>query len=136
MGKLIVRQAKCTGCRLCESICAVSHENKVAVALARLQVVKKHVEGSPAVVICRQCKKCAPFEKCPTGAIKRDADGVLAFDMAACNLCGECIPLCPFDAIRQVGDQMLTCDLCNGDPQCVRFCATRALSLVAQPALA
>jgi Fe-S-cluster-containing hydrogenase component 2 len=35
--------------------------------------------------------------------------------------------VCPFGAISLDGDRMIKCDLCEGDPQCVKWCATKAL---------
>jgi Fe-S-cluster-containing hydrogenase component 2 len=38
----------------------------------------------------------------------------------------ECVPACPFDVvfIAPTGE-VLKCDLCGGDPACVKACSTR-----------
>ena len=38
----------------------------------------------------------------------------------------ECVPACPFDVIFVAPDgELLKCDLCAGDPVCVKVCSTR-----------
>jgi len=39
---------------------------------------------------------------------------------------------CPFGAIRYDSDrkQVIKCEFCDGDPQCVRFCPTGALQFL------
>jgi Fe-S-cluster-containing hydrogenase component 2 len=37
-----------------------------------------------------------------------------------------CVSACPFGAINVGPDEtILVCDLCNGDPMCVKFCKPR-----------
>ena len=45
--------------------------------------------------------------------------------------CRACVAACPFGAIRYwpEDNKILKCDLCGGDPACVRYCATKILSL-------
>jgi Fe-S-cluster-containing hydrogenase component 2 len=40
-----------------------------------------------------------------------------------------CVAACPFGAMRWNSgrSRVFKCDLCDGDPQCVRFCYTRAV---------
>jgi Fe-S-cluster-containing hydrogenase component 2 len=37
------------------------------------------------------------------------------------------VVVCPFSAITTHGKELIHCDLCNGDPQCVKYCATKAI---------
>ena len=38
----------------------------------------------------------------------------------------ECVPGCPFDVVFVApSGELLKCDLCGGDPVCVKACATR-----------
>jgi Fe-S-cluster-containing hydrogenase component 2 len=38
----------------------------------------------------------------------------------------ECVPACPFDTVFVApSGEVLKCDLCGGDPACVKACSTR-----------
>ena len=38
----------------------------------------------------------------------------------------ECVPGCPFDVVFVApSGELLKCDLCGGDPVCVKACSTR-----------
>jgi len=43
-----------------------------------------------------------------------------------------CVAICPFGAMSfdNLSKQVIKCDLCDGDPQCVRFCETQAVTYV------
>jgi Fe-S-cluster-containing hydrogenase component 2 len=41
----------------------------------------------------------------------------------------SCVPYCPYDGIFPWGDMALHCNLCDGDPQCVKFCTPGAISV-------
>jgi Fe-S-cluster-containing hydrogenase component 2 len=36
---------------------------------------------------------------------------------------------CPFDALTILGENAYHCDLCLGNPQCIKVCTTGALTL-------
>ncbi len=48
---------------------------------------------------CRGCKVCQVEKGCPIHAAGL-VDGKLAIDASACNHCGRCIKMCPFDAVE------------------------------------
>ena len=70
---------------------------------------------------------------CPTAALVRNA-ATGAVDMARerCISCRMCVAACPFG--NMLWDEayhcVQKCDLCGGDPKCVPFCPTGALSYV------
>ena len=67
---------------------------------------------------------------CPTGALYEDPESHLVIhDPALCDGCGHCVEACPFDAIwiDERECVALKCDLCGGDPQCVKYCSPGAL---------
>jgi len=72
------------------------------------------------------------MEACPQGAFSRDErTGVVSLDPEKCTGCEACIPVCPvrglaLDRARRV---VLKCDLCAGDPECVKWCPNEALIL-------
>jgi Fe-S-cluster-containing hydrogenase component 2 len=66
---------------------------------------------------------------CPAGALRRDeATGYVTFAAENCNNCLACVDACAYGAIRTDPDgQIIKCDLCGGDPECVKVCETRAI---------
>ena len=47
-------------------------------------------------------------------------------DQDKCIQCMECVPGCPFDTVFVAPTgELLKCDLCGGDPACVKACSTR-----------
>ena len=71
------------------------------------------------------------MKSCDSGAIEKTKDGYVAIDQEKCIACEECITACPFDAIFMdpVDNKAIVCDLCQGDPKCVQWCPTEALTL-------
>ena len=66
-------------------------------------------------------------------AISEDDElGRVMVDYDTCIGCRSCVSICPFGTMSfNVIDKMVfKCDLCDGDPQCVRFCDVKAVDLV------
>lgn len=118
----------CTGCRICELACALYHEGQLNPYLARIQVVAEDRLGPHAPIICRHCKRPLCYEACPVPeAMSLDPKtGAVVVHPKACIGCLECVYACPFGAIPVgPGLEILKCDLCGGDPRCVKYCPTR-----------
>lgn len=64
---LIADHERWTGCRLCESVCSLSHEEKMDLTLSRIQI-DPSFENSFRFRVCLQCEHCSPPEVCPSGA--------------------------------------------------------------------
>ncbi len=127
--RLTVVPERCSGCRLCELACAIQHfgVNNPKKSAIRVMVAFPHpVIRMP--IVCRQCgqPKCA--ENCPENAITRD-DGMVTIHADRCIACGQCVITCPFGAIFVHDDVELPfkCDLCGGDPECVKVCPKQAI---------
>ncbi len=130
---LAVNAEKCTGCRLCELVCSVMHEGVSNPAKSRIQVVKWEEEGRYIPVICQQCEDAPCQNVCPVRAISRDKDvGFLKVRYEVCIGCRSCVNICPFGAMNYSPDirRVFKCDLCGGEPQCVRFCDVKAVDFV------
>ena len=117
----------CDGCRMCEMVCSLQHTGSINPSLARIRVIRPKAGGAYPVV-CRQCKDPLCQSACPVpGAMTRDErSGAAVINEAKCTGCLACVEACPFGAI-QVGPnhEILKCDLCGGDPECVKYCQPR-----------
>ncbi|HEX08407.1 MAG TPA: 4Fe-4S dicluster domain-containing protein, partial [Thermoplasmatales archaeon] len=51
---------------------------------------------------CTKCKTCVSRFGCVAFYI--DKEGNVRIDQEQCNGCGVCVQVCPFNAIRKVGD--------------------------------
>jgi len=130
---LFIDAEKCSGCRLCESVCALYHEKVCNPARARINVAKWETAGIYVPMVCQQCETPLCEDVCPMHAIKRDEKtGAMLIDYDLCVGCKLCVMFCPFGGITldaKTG-RVLKCDLCGGEPVCVKFCAPEALQYV------
>ena len=123
---LIVDPAKCSGCRRCEVNCSFFHTGRVGRSSARIKVVKIESLGIDFPVFCQQCQEryCT---RCPESAIDIDALGQVVVSPTLCTVCGTCETLCPIGAIEICDQIPYVCDLCGGDPRCVKACTLDAI---------
>jgi anaerobic carbon-monoxide dehydrogenase iron sulfur subunit len=130
---LYIDYQKCTGCRLCELVCAVSHDGISNPARSRIKVMKWEEEGLYIPMSCQQCQDAPCMNVCPVKAIYKDLElERIAVDYDKCIGCRSCVAVCPFGAMNfNVHDRkVFKCDVCDGDPQCVRFCEEKAVDYV------
>jgi carbon-monoxide dehydrogenase iron sulfur subunit len=130
---LYIDYQKCTGCRLCELVCAVFHDGISNPARSRIRVMKWEAEGLYIPMSCQQCQDAPCMNVCPVKAISREEQmGRILIDYDACIGCRSCVSVCPFGAMsfNTIDKQVFKCDLCDGDPQCVRFCEEKAVDFI------
>ncbi len=132
--KLIeISQKDCVGCRLCEMVCSLSHEGECSTTRSRIKVLRDEEFGNNLVSVCLQCADPKCVEACASNVITRDEQtGIVQIDSEACIGCEICIDSCPMGAIAMdiKKSAAFKCDFCGGDPECVRFCSRKALTLV------
>jgi carbon-monoxide dehydrogenase iron sulfur subunit len=132
--KLTIDPLKCTGCGACEQACALKHEHTDNVEKSRIRIIHSS-DGSRFSLpsTCQHCENPPCLAVCPQEAIYRDlrSDGVI-IDKNRCIGCKMCVSACPFGAMSFDKDRgrAFKCDLCEGEPECVRVCEERALDYV------
>ena len=131
--QLVVDPEKCNGCRKCESVCSQRHQGISNPALSRIRVIPGEREGFHLPTHCQHCQNPPCMAVCPREAISRDEElNRVLVDYGRCIACKMCVSACPFGVMQfnEERGQTFKCDLCDGDPQCVRFCEPKAIDYV------
>ena len=130
---ILVNCEKCVGCRTCEMVCSLSHGKEIDPYHSRIKVVKWEDAVHSIPINCRQCEDAPCLEICPTEAISRDEEfSRTKINYDKCIGCRSCIYVCPFGAMafHSMNKKVIKCDLCDGEPICVKFCAYGTLDYV------
>ena len=131
-------QARCSGCKICEAECALVRERSMD--FGRSRITARRFEPSVDVVsLCTGCSDAPCVAVCPkeAGALTRDRlTGAVLLNETKCIGCQACLDACAKDrsaVIRMSRDGKKArgiCDLCGGDPACVKVCPEQCLSIV------
>lgn len=118
---------KCTECKRCAIACSLAKSGAVSLRRARIDIVP-HWPKVPEIRVCRfeDCAGHPCIGACPVSAIG-ERDGLVLIDVETCIGCGACERVCPYGAIRLWDGKAWKCDLCGGDPACVKECVTEAI---------
>lgn len=129
MGHIETNPLKCAGCRVCVAVCSLNHEGICGPAYSRIRVYQPAQNiFDTTIITCKQCDNPNCLVACPTGALHvDDTTGARVIDQKKCIGCMSCVKACPqypnspiyYDT---VSGTCFKCDLCGGDPQCVRNC--------------
>lgn len=124
---MVVEPILCTGCLQCELVCSINKAGIASSVYSRIRVAKDEEKGIFFPVICHHCEIPMCRKVCPVEAIQRDkVTGAVLINYALCLGCGVCVSACPFGAIQFSPEGgVIKCDLCAGDPFCVKFCKMR-----------
>jgi anaerobic dimethyl sulfoxide reductase subunit B (iron-sulfur subunit) len=140
--------SRCTGCKTCELACKDYNDLGPEITYRR---VYDYEGGSWAQdgqgawtqdafvyhlsLSCNHCNAPICVFVCPTGAMHKEANGIVRVNRQVCVGCGYCQLACPYGAphVSAVTHQSAKCDGCyertmaNKKPICVEACPLRAL---------
>ncbi|MEM2901778.1 MAG: 4Fe-4S dicluster domain-containing protein [Candidatus Bathyarchaeia archaeon] len=127
---LAVHPERCTGCEKCVLWCSFIKSKVFNPARSRIHVIR----SEPYVdipMICIQCGLC--MDACPIKAMNRNPKtNAVVIDEEKCTSCGRCVTACPYGVLTldPVTGKAIKCDLCGGDPECVKHCPKKVLYYV------
>jgi len=132
---LVIDPKKCTGCRICEAMCSLHHEQECHPEKSRVRIITLEEEGTliDIPINCMQCEDAPCQAICPTDAIyDSPATGAKLTNPDKCIGCSACVYACPFGAtyVDRSKGISFRCDLCDGDPLCAKFCPTGCLQFL------
>lgn len=141
---LVYDPALCTGCGTCQMVCSTLWNNgKSSIELSRITVSRNPFgtnDDNYSPNPCLQCVDAPCLKACPVGAIKIDnksGTNARVIDEKLCKGLKKCIAACPYEekriAFDRVKNKAFKCHLCNGDPQCVKWCPNGALRFSGPP---
>jgi carbon-monoxide dehydrogenase iron sulfur subunit len=126
-----INRESCTGCRICEMVCSLKWEGEgVNPTRSRIKIISCPEKGIFVPRVCRFCRSPSCVSSCPKGALSREAEtGIIMVDEEKCVGCGLCVEACDFGGIslHPEKNSVMICDLCGGDPLCVRYCMNETL---------
>ncbi|QFU20685.1 dimethylsulfoxide reductase subunit B [Shewanella eurypsychrophilus] len=140
--------SRCNGCKGCQVSCLDGRGLSLDRNFRRVYeygggTFTKNADGTMsqdafayyASVSCNHCEKPACTAACPTGAMHKKANGIVAVHDDICIGCNSCAEACPYDApqLDKTRGKMTKCDGCferlefGLKPFCVQSCSQRAL---------
>jgi len=124
---------QCTGCHLCEMACSFKHHKSFSAELSNIRIESNEDKAFNVAVKCMQCEEAYCIRSCVAGSLYKDHNtGAVLIDRNKCIGCKACIMACPFGAVSLINVngklQISICDLCSGDPECVKVCRGKAIN--------
>jgi Fe-S-cluster-containing hydrogenase component 2 len=119
----------CTGCRICEIVCSITHGGDIAPKRSRIRIRSQWPEEEK-IEVCFACGPKPCIEACPEGALAWKDH--LRLDEEKCTGCFLCTEACPYVGIHSGSSENFPyfCDTCSGEFQCVAWCPTKAVNQV------
>lgn len=137
MEKMIqVNMDKCIGCRTCEVACSLRNLGQSNPTRSRIRIIRYEKAGqyhNYVPMVCQQCSDPLCVAACPVKALSKDpVTGVVEVDQDNCVGCRVCTIICPIGGISidPITEKAAKCNLCGGDPECVKYCEAEAIKYV------
>ena len=128
---LLVDLTRCTGCEMCVDVCSSRTEEFYSDEASRIRLLKDEIRSVFTPLVCEQCREHPCVDVCPEDAFFYNrALSIFQVDSGRCIGCGACVQACPYGSIFLYNNLAQKCDLCDGDPACVRVCYPKALQFV------
>lgn len=126
---LMISPEKCIGCRTCELVCSFTKINAFNPKNSKVSVFTYDEAAVSVPMMCMQCEDPSCMRVCPTDAITKTADGLVAIDERKCIGCKMCVSACPLGNItfNTYEGKVVKCNLCEGDPKCAQYCPSGAI---------
>jgi anaerobic carbon-monoxide dehydrogenase iron sulfur subunit len=127
---ILIHPEKCAGCRRCGMACSLKHEGYLSLIHARNEIIPLPKRGINVNMVCRQCTNPPCEAVCPQRAISRNLEtGAMVVDANRCIGCQSCVIACPIGGVTKNMEtgKIIKCNLCDGDPECVKQCAYGAI---------
>jgi carbon-monoxide dehydrogenase iron sulfur subunit len=127
---------KCSGCRTCETTCSLKNTGQSNPTRSRIRIIRYERQGEYhnfIPMVCQQCSNPLCMEACPVNAISRNPEtDAMVVDSENCVGCKVCSMVCPIGgvSIDPVTNVAYKCDLCDGDPECVKYCDPEAITYI------
>jgi anaerobic carbon-monoxide dehydrogenase iron sulfur subunit len=116
---------------VCEIVCSLNRgKTGINPKRSMIRIHEDLQNGIYTPVTCHLCNDAPCIAVCPSAALSRNVEtGAIIVDEDNCSGCKLCIESCEFGAIFLNRDKNIAdvCDLCNGDPKCVKYCMQEAL---------
>jgi carbon-monoxide dehydrogenase iron sulfur subunit len=138
-GVILADKSLCSGCRICEIVCAnFNSGGRNSPSLSRILLEKEYMQGDYQPKVCHQCADPPCLKACPVTALQVDRQrgtNARVIDERVCIGCQKCVEACRlhfrparprFDAQKH---RSIKCHLCFGDPQCVKYCPLGVLRM-------
>jgi len=121
--------------------CAQNHGNIAEMHTSNIQVHGIELKGGivDIPILCMKCSDTPCKAACPPAVDAISVDevtGAILLDKKKCIACNACVTACSKDrtgCLRISLDGMTVdgmCDLCGGNPACVRYCPENCLNLI------
>lgn len=130
MKVVFVELDRCLACRNCERVCSFQEGGGFRRENSNIWVNIDLDDRIIFTMTCLHCENAACLEICPTNAIQRDPQTrAVVVDETLCVGCKVCVSACPFGNMHFENQRNIAakCNLCNGDPKCVKNCMAEAL---------